>query len=165
MLKTTSCIHFLNIFADLSGKCLRLTGEMLLTIGLEIVAAHLEAEYVKSFTCVPGVCLLNATSVLLSKNDVLGCKFPDVPTKQNFEPDRNPPNGVCEKVEAGCCEVLHSEDNITGNVEYETSNDLVDDDSLLHTLSVLQIDDNKGLMSENSQHCHIGCWKPLLSCK
>lgn len=125
----------------------------------------LVAEYVKSFTCVPGVCLLNATSVLLSKNDVLGCKFPDVPTKQNFEPDRNPPNGVCEKVEAGCCEVLHSEDNITGNVEYETSNDLVDDDSLLHTLSVLQIDDNKGLMSENSQHCHIGCWKPLLSCK
>ncbi|KAL8541550.1 hypothetical protein ACS0TY_002714 [Phlomoides rotata] len=128
----------------------------------------LVAEYVKSYTCVPGVCLLSATSVLLSKNDVLGCEFPDVPTKQNFEPDRNPPkgacvsrvssNGVCEKVEAGCCEVLHPKDNITGNVEYETSKDLVDDDdSLSHTLSVLHISGNKGLMSENIQNCHIGC--------
>lgn len=119
----------------------------------------LVAEYVKSYTCVPGVCLLNATSILLSKNDVLGCEFPDVPTKQNF---RVSSNGVCEKVEAGCCEGLHPEDNKTGNVEDESSKDLVDDDSLSHTLSVLQINDNKELVSENIQNCHIGCCTPAV---
>lgn len=148
------------------------------------VSEKLVAEYAKSYTCASGVCLLNATSVLLCKNDILGCEFPDVKARQNFEPDLNPPsdncssrvslNEVCKKVQAGCCEnhsdgllgihrtrkVLYSEDNITANEEYETSKHLIDDDSLSCTFSALQIKENEGLVDEKTQNCDLGFCTP-----
>lgn len=142
------------------------------------ISEKLVAEYAKSYTCVSGVCLLNSTSVVLCTDDILGCKFPDVQSRQNFEPDVNPPSHncsdrvstyeVCKKVPADSwgnhsdgflgiqrtTEVLSSEDKLTEN---ETSKNLVDNDSLSSTFSALQIEENKGLMIEETQNCHIGC--------
>ncbi|KAK6150613.1 hypothetical protein DH2020_015545 [Rehmannia glutinosa] len=138
------------------------------------VSEKLVAEYAKSYTCVPGVCLLNIASVLLCKSDILGCEFPDVQIRQNLEPDLNSPRDkfirkvsldeVCTQVRADCCgnhgdEVLgidktvntsYSEDGIMANAG--TSKHLVDADSLSCTFSALQIKENKALMNEESQN-------------
>ncbi|KAG8383366.1 hypothetical protein BUALT_Bualt04G0005100 [Buddleja alternifolia] len=59
------------------------------------VSEKLVSKYAKSYTCDPGVCLLNTASVLLSKNDLLGCEFRDVKARRNFEPDLNPTTDNC----------------------------------------------------------------------
>ncbi|KAI3472507.1 hypothetical protein Pfo_031262 [Paulownia fortunei] len=151
------------------------------------VSEKLVAEYAKSYTCAPGVCLLNTASVLLCKNDLLGCEFPDVQPRKFFETDLNSPsdnclsrvslNEVCTQVRAGCCgshsdgvlgvdrtvKFPYSEDNITANTEYGNSKHLVDDDSLSCTFSALQIEENNALMNKKSQNCDIGfCCPDLL---
>ncbi|KAH6791490.1 hypothetical protein C2S51_006496 [Perilla frutescens var. frutescens] len=153
------------------------------------ISEKLVAEYAKSYTCVSGVCLLNSTSVVLCTDDILGCKFPDVQSRQNFEPDLNPPshkctnsvspNQVCTEVPAECCEnhsdelpgiqrttkkVIFPKDKLAANEENETSTkNLVDDDSLSSTFSALQIEEKKGLMNEETQNCHIGCCTSYIS--
>lgn len=150
------------------------------------VSEKLVAEYAKSYTCVSGVCLLNATSVVLCSDDILGCEFPDVQSRQNFEPDANPPthycstispNEVCIKSPADCCgnhsdgllgiqrttKVLAPEDKLTANEDSETSKNLVFDDSLSSTFSALQIEENKGLMNEETQNFHMRCCTSYIS--
>ncbi|XP_047974649.1 uncharacterized protein LOC125216907 [Salvia hispanica] len=145
------------------------------------VSEKLVAEYAKSYTCVPGVCLLNSTSVALSTDDILGWKFPDVQSRQSFEPDVNPQshdcsdtvplNEVCKKVPADCCgndsdgflgmqsitEVQFPEDKLSTDGENETLKNAVDSDSLVSTFAALQIEENKRLMNEETQNCHISC--------
>ncbi|KAL3615454.1 hypothetical protein CASFOL_041115 [Castilleja foliolosa] len=77
------------------------------------VSEKLVAEYAKSYICTPGTCLLNTTSVLICKDDILGCKFAD---KQNSEPD-------------------------TANSENGTLKKLADDNSLSGSLDALQIEE------------------------
>ncbi|GFQ04027.1 hypothetical protein PHJA_002546600 [Phtheirospermum japonicum] len=94
------------------------------------VSEKLVAEYAKSYTCTPGVCLLNTTSVLLCNNDILGCKFTNM---QNSEPDIiNPPSK-----------------KITANSENGTPKKLADDDSLSCALHALQTE-------EKSEKCDSG---------
>ncbi|XP_057786768.1 uncharacterized protein LOC131004162 [Salvia miltiorrhiza] len=145
------------------------------------VSEKLVAEYAKSYTCVPGVCLLNSTSVALCTNDILGWKFHDMQSRQNIEPDVNPqsryssdtvsPNEVCKKVPADCCrnhsgglldiqstkEIVFREDKPSADEENETLKNVVDSDSLSSTFAALQIEENKGLMNEETQNCHINC--------
>ncbi|KAG6399575.1 hypothetical protein SASPL_141056 [Salvia splendens] len=145
------------------------------------VSEKLVAEYAKSYTCVPGVCLLNSTSVALSTGDILGWKLPDMQSRQTFEPDVNPQshdcsdtaslNEFCKRVPADCCgnysdgflgiqsitEVQFPEDKLSTDEETETLKNAVDSDSLLSTFSALQIEENKRLMNEETQNCHISC--------
>ncbi|KAL3615461.1 hypothetical protein CASFOL_041122 [Castilleja foliolosa] len=57
------------------------------------VSEKLVAEYAKSYICTPGVCLLNTTSVLICKDDILGCKFAD---RQNSEPENGAPKKLAD---------------------------------------------------------------------
>ncbi|KAA8547416.1 hypothetical protein F0562_003720 [Nyssa sinensis] len=41
------------------------------------ISEKLVTRYANSYTCAVGVCLLNTTSVILSKDDLEGCNFPD----------------------------------------------------------------------------------------
>ncbi|EYU31180.1 hypothetical protein MIMGU_mgv1a005420mg [Erythranthe guttata] len=59
------------------------------------VTEKLVADYAKSYTCAPGVCLLSTSSVLLCKSDILGCEFPDLQPKKNSEADLNSPREKC----------------------------------------------------------------------
>ncbi|KAL6568881.1 hypothetical protein OROHE_003622 [Orobanche hederae] len=59
------------------------------------VSEKLVAEFAKSYTCRPGVCLLNTTSLLLCENDILGCEFPDVHPRQNSRPEFSSPSINC----------------------------------------------------------------------
>lgn len=104
------------------------------------VSEKLVAEYAKSYTCVSGVCLLNSTAVVLSTTDILGCKFPDVLSSQSVESDSNPQNH-----------------NDSENGEHEISKNVVDGDNLSSTFSGLQIGENKGLITEETQNCHVTC--------
>ncbi|KAL0389076.1 UNVERIFIED_CONTAM: hypothetical protein Scaly_0264700 [Sesamum calycinum] len=141
------------------------------------VSEKLVAKYAKSYTCSPGLCLLNTTSVLLCQNDILGCQFSDVRIRQNYESDeqslrdkfssKDSQDEVCKLIRATSCE-NHNEDvhrivnspcaevNIAANVEYKTSANVVDGDSLSTTFPSLQIEESNALMNGKIQTgcCH-----------
>lgn len=142
------------------------------------VTEKLVADYAKSYTCAPGVCLLNTSSVLLCKSDILGCEFPDVQPMKNSEPDLSSfsgncsstisPNEVCTQVLSGCCgnysdgvdrtiKLPYSEDNKVANAEHKNSKKLVGDDSLSCTFSALSIEENN---VDKRQICDTGCCAP-----
>ncbi|GER27992.1 methionine--tRNA ligase [Striga asiatica] len=101
------------------------------------VSEKLVAEYAKSYTCSPGLCLLTTTSVLLCKDDLLGCEFPNINPTQNTESDLNSPSDKVSpdglKARAGCL-VNHSDEN-------GTPRDLADEDKRL-------------LMNEKGDNCN-----------
>ncbi|KAL8047363.1 hypothetical protein ABFX02_08G236100 [Erythranthe guttata] len=126
------------------------------------VTEKLVADYAKSYTCAPGVGLLSTSSVLLCKSDILGCEFPDLQPKKNSEADLNSPREKCSSrvlLNEPCTQVRavkspYSEDKQMCNAEKGSSKNLVDDDSLLCTFPLLQIEENN---VEKSQICDTGC--------
>ncbi|KAK4417418.1 hypothetical protein Salat_2567400 [Sesamum alatum] len=136
------------------------------------VSEKLVAKYAKSYTCLPGLCLLNTTSVLLCENDLLGCQFSDVRIRQNYESDeqslrdkcstKDSQDEVCTPIRDTSCgnhnEDVHrivnspcAEINVAANVEYKTSANVVDGDSLSWAFPSLQIEESKALMNGNVQ--------------
>lgn len=142
------------------------------------VSEKLVEKYVKSYTCAPGLCLLNTTSVLLCKDDLLGCKLPDASIKQNHVSDLHSLKDTCSSRDSldktqgqvGCsgsdCEGVsdvdrsvnspHNDDNIAANIEDGTLANAVDDGSLSSIFPTLKIEDNKVLMNEKNHTvcCH-----------
>ncbi|KAL2552841.1 Ubiquitin-conjugating enzyme E2C-binding protein [Forsythia ovata] len=59
------------------------------------VSEKLVTRYAESYTCAPGVVLLSATSILLCKDDLLGCEFPDVMARQNYDSGLNSTSDSC----------------------------------------------------------------------
>ncbi|XP_051141400.1 uncharacterized protein LOC127258565 [Andrographis paniculata] len=99
------------------------------------VSEKLVAKYAKSYTCAPGLCFLNPTSVLLSKDDLLGCSFSDAPIKQSHKSD------------------LHSQEHVESCSSLRNS---FDDSSLASVFPTLKIDDKIVVANEKShtECCH-----------
>lgn len=64
------------------------------------VSEKLVTRYAKSYMCAPGVVLLSATSVLLCKDDLLGCEFPDVKVRQDYDSELNSTSDSCLSLSA-----------------------------------------------------------------
>lgn len=134
------------------------------------VGEKLVTEYAKSYTCAAGVCLLNETSVLLCKNDVLGCEFSDAKARLHCEPELNSTgysgcdrvflNGLSTQEHANCgnqnveasssddsTNFLHSMEIDVTNSKHKPSRNVANKDSLSCTSPALHIKDS----------CDIGC--------
>ncbi|KZV33977.1 hypothetical protein F511_04202 [Dorcoceras hygrometricum] len=136
------------------------------------VGEKLVAKYAKSYTCAAGVCLLNETSVLLCKSDVLGCEFPfpDVQARMCCESEQNSTgysgcdrvllNGFSTQEHANCgnqheevssgddsTNFLHSMELDVTNSKHEPPRNVANDDSLPCTSQALQIKEMEALMN------------------
>lgn len=49
------------------------------------ISEKLVSHYAKSYTCAAGVCLLDAASVILCKDDLVGCEFPVCNRNESYE--------------------------------------------------------------------------------
>ncbi|XP_075491113.1 LOW QUALITY PROTEIN: uncharacterized protein LOC142529464 [Primulina tabacum] len=155
------------------------------------VGEKLVTEYAKSYTCAAGVCLLNETSVLLCKNDVLGCGFSDEMARLHCEPELNSTgysgcdrvfiNGFSTQGHAKCgnqnveasnsddsTNFLHSMEIDVTNSKHKTSRNVSNKDSLSCT-SACTADQRKGSTDNghfadvkyHTSSCDTGCCPSL----
>ncbi|XP_073286573.1 uncharacterized protein [Primulina huaijiensis] len=127
------------------------------------VGEKLVTEYAKSYTCAAGVCLLNETSVLLSKNDVLGCGFSDAMARLHCEPELNSTGySGCDRVFInGFSTQGHAK---CGNQNVEASNS-DDSTNFLHSMEI-DVTDSKHKPSRNvSNKDSLSCTSPALQIK
>lgn len=145
------------------------------------ISERLVADYVKSYACEPGMCLLSMTSVLICKNDLLDCEFPDAKIKQKLDTHhslqshscltRVSPDEVCKSSQHNCCgnrdEVVSDKMTISSHaehdvevMEFEPSEHVTGDHNI--PCSALHIDKNKELMDgvSDSINCDNGCYAP-----
>ncbi|XP_059640302.1 uncharacterized protein LOC132282594 [Cornus florida] len=59
------------------------------------ISEKLVTRYANCYTCAAGICLLNTTSVILCKDDLLGCKLPYRSGSENYEPEADFTNDKC----------------------------------------------------------------------
>ncbi|CAK9157103.1 unnamed protein product [Ilex paraguariensis] len=57
------------------------------------ISEKLVTKYAESYACAAGVCLLSTTSLTLCKDDLVGCKFPDLDSSQDYESELNDAGG------------------------------------------------------------------------
>ncbi|XP_060188131.1 uncharacterized protein LOC132617196 [Lycium barbarum] len=73
------------------------------------ISEKLVRQFAKSYSCTTGVCLITGASVIICKEDLIGCEFPEPKGDQTYDSEVNsaemaenigvkPSNGVVEKV-------------------------------------------------------------------
>ncbi|CAI9766667.1 unnamed protein product [Fraxinus pennsylvanica] len=147
------------------------------------VSEKLVTRYAKSYMCAPGVVLLSATSVLLCKDDLLGCEFPDVKVRQDYDSELNSTSDSCFNISAledegregqtvcfenhekgtnGIPGIVDSlcpgEDNLASNLESEGLKPGGADDCLSCTSHALHTEINKASINKmcNESEIHLG---------
>ena len=85
------------------------------------VSEKLVAKYAYLYTCSPGVCLLDGTSVVLCKDDFVGYKFPDQVESQDHKSlQLSEDNGLRKDVlDNGITEAVNVDHNIQNKAVHD----------------------------------------------
>uniref|UniRef100_A0A5B7ALF7 Uncharacterized protein n=1 Tax=Davidia involucrata TaxID=16924 RepID=A0A5B7ALF7_DAVIN len=125
------------------------------------ISEKLVTRYANSYTCAAGMCLLNTTSVVLSKDDLVGCKLPDCNgSPKKYESEADFAGGNCltkamvDNGRVSCCENqidgIHSsnvklrcicprKDSLPAHLECEASEKVINANSLSCMFPALEI--------------------------
>lgn len=121
------------------------------------ISEKLVTGYAKSYTSTPGVCLLNTTSVVICKDDLLGCKIPESELDSDNSCLFRGNGNICERTASvnGQAKEMHgferqlsstclSDDNLESAVEHE----ILIMDSISHKSQKCEDRENRALLSQ-----------------